>query len=190
MQHSSKCCPRKPHGTCQIESRSVMNHLPSASQREPPRSTILQSQAPPNECAAPLPRRACSAHRDSPSGPPQAQGTPSTASFIHNRKPAQDSENAQDNLPVPYKTGEGLYWSDTVAWPSSRSRGTEPTPSVTETGDIAFLTKGQAISSRLGCTITTSHSRETYAHMDRLYNYLLQINCRFTFLKNGSCFYM
>lgn len=31
----------------------------------------------------------------------------------------------KDNLFVPYKTGKGLYWSDTVAWTSSSARGTD-----------------------------------------------------------------
>lgn len=31
----------------------------------------------------------------------------------------------KDNFPIPYKTGKGLYWSDTVAWTSSSARGTD-----------------------------------------------------------------
>lgn len=31
----------------------------------------------------------------------------------------------KDNLPVPYKTGKGLYWLDTVTWTSGSARGTD-----------------------------------------------------------------
>lgn len=135
MQHST-CCLMKPRGTHQIESRSV------TPQNEPP--PLSEPETAPRELGCGRQGRGPGASSRSPKHhqinvqPPTSQGLrhpsgrffpppppPGTTDPRPQQKtcPENPVSTLQDNLPVPYKTGKGLYWSATVARTSSSARG-------------------------------------------------------------------
>lgn len=132
-----------------------------------------QLQAPPHGCmwllSLPLPER----------GVRLTPAPPDTPCFTHS------SDNLHHHVPIPYKTGQGLYWS--------------PSPGQAAVLEVQNVACGETVcvcvcleqnlcltlhKPRTACSLLREQTEMYHYHvtrhidtyMDRLYNYLLQIN--------------